>query len=269
MTASRITSNFRVTLDRHDPESWTGLNRNGGPTSPEYATFTYNLRFLGQYYDDETELHYNYYRTYDPSTGRYFESDPIGLVGGANTYGYVSGNPLSYFDRYGLLMEDYAAAEAILRDYAARNGQKVPARIGIGLSPISEAIGAFGETLPSWRRGKGDPGFRVTDRYYERCINDDEARRLLTTYIHENIHYNHSLWEEFLLSQFQDDQFQGSGDGAGDRIHDEVYREARSVADELFPKLNELRRQKIAYFLDSADEEWIPKGCECYDYYHQ
>lgn len=37
MTASRITSNFRVTLDRHGPESWTGLNRNGGPPSPEYA----------------------------------------------------------------------------------------------------------------------------------------------------------------------------------------------------------------------------------------
>ena len=59
------------------------------------------LRFPGQYYDAETGLHYNYFRTYEPSTGRYLESDPIGLDGGLNTYGYALQNPLSFVDFFG------------------------------------------------------------------------------------------------------------------------------------------------------------------------
>ncbi|MFV0886682.1 RHS repeat domain-containing protein, partial [Metapseudomonas otitidis] len=60
------------------------------------------LRFPGQIADAHSELFYNYFRDYDPQTGRYVESDPIGLKGGLNTYGYVYSNPITNIDLLGL-----------------------------------------------------------------------------------------------------------------------------------------------------------------------
>ena len=65
---------------------------------------TFNLRYPGQYFDKETKLHYNYFRSYDSRTGRYTQGDPIGLDGGWNRFGYVDGNPLSYIDPTGKIV---------------------------------------------------------------------------------------------------------------------------------------------------------------------
>jgi RHS repeat-associated protein len=63
---------------------------------------TMNLRMSGQYFDGESGQFYNYFRNYQPQQGRYTQNDPIGLNGGMNRFGYVSGNPLSRVDASGL-----------------------------------------------------------------------------------------------------------------------------------------------------------------------
>jgi len=66
-------------------------------------SFTYNLRFPGQYYQAETGLNYNYHRDYDPLSGRYVESDPLGLRGESySTFTYVGDTPILLSDPFGL-----------------------------------------------------------------------------------------------------------------------------------------------------------------------
>ncbi len=97
------------------------------------GTITNNLRFPGQYYDEETGLHYNYYRDYKPEIGRYVEADPIlqpmvnskttgsscaktriswrvpGLIfkpQSLHPFVYVGNNPVNFVDPYGLWICD-------------------------------------------------------------------------------------------------------------------------------------------------------------------
>ncbi|WP_304007020.1 RHS repeat-associated core domain-containing protein, partial [Methyloversatilis discipulorum] len=64
-------------------------------------TYVY-LRFPGQYFDEESGLHYNWHRYYVPRLGRYLSSDPIGIEGGVNTFVYVMARPTKRVDTTGL-----------------------------------------------------------------------------------------------------------------------------------------------------------------------
>ncbi|MCE4070930.1 MULTISPECIES: RHS repeat-associated core domain-containing protein [Pseudomonas] len=111
---------------------------NGAPTQDPQGTgqqTVINLRFPGQYFDLESGLHYNYLRNYDPQTGRYVESDPLGLeykpldpgielaeeLGLINNssqaeymnklYHYTENNPINFYDIDGLARDKYQKPE--------------------------------------------------------------------------------------------------------------------------------------------------------------
>jgi len=69
------------------------------------GAFEFPMRFPGQYADREANLAYNIFRDYSPESGRYTESDPIGLRGGVNSYLYVKASPIRYVDPLGLLAD--------------------------------------------------------------------------------------------------------------------------------------------------------------------
>ncbi|MDM0037171.1 RHS repeat-associated core domain-containing protein [Variovorax sp. J22P271] len=75
----------------------------GKAKATSFDGFTNNIRFQGQYFDEETGLHYNRYRYYDPIGGRYVSKDPIGLAGGLDKYLFADGNPTKNIDPRGLM----------------------------------------------------------------------------------------------------------------------------------------------------------------------
>ena len=81
-------------------------------------------RFQGQIYDNETGLHYNRFRYYDPDAGRFISHDPIGLLGGDNQFQYAP-NPVGWVDPLGLARGPLTSGE-VYRQGSATNSNLTP-----------------------------------------------------------------------------------------------------------------------------------------------
>jgi RHS repeat-associated protein len=139
-------------------ENPNGFTVTGAPgASP--LLFQQNMRFLpGQLFDTESGKHYNYFRDYDPSIGRYAESDPIGLRGGVSTFGYVLQHPMNMADPKGLI-----TAVKGYSHYCNGNGATMT------LSMAEVGVNVYASSFPAVR-GAGKP---CIDAAYN--INDSRA----------------------------------------------------------------------------------------------
>ncbi|MES1190124.1 MAG: RHS repeat-associated core domain-containing protein [Steroidobacter sp.] len=136
----------------------------------------FNLRFPGQYYDSETGLYYNYHRDYDPSAGRYIESDPIGLNGGGfSTFAYVNGNPIEHSDPFGL--RDVVVAVWLRDTFDGSVGHVYVGEMNgdVILSQFPTPHGMSGKnTTKDWNDTQNYEG-RMPDDVYKVHVSDDDA----------------------------------------------------------------------------------------------
>ena len=153
------------------------------------GTFNFNLRFPGQYADQETNTYYNFFRDYDPSIGRYVQSDPIGLLGGINGYVYALSNPLSFIDPTGLditiSFNGSAAAGAGHVGIGVNSPNTVGQRPQAGQNPVAIAVG---QNVPGQISPDPAPDARVVIPTTPR--QDQQARQCIDTRTREQQNYN-------------------------------------------------------------------------------
>ena len=148
-------------------------------------TVMLNLRFPGQYFDSESNLSYNYFRSYWPAQGRYDQPDPIGLAGGWNRTGYVGGNPFGLIDPMGLTRQDVMNGLDLMR--RAYPDLRFPSEIGFDKLVRVPLI------APNPRAHTSKFTRQITmDDQFLKCLSHGDAQGMLITLLHEILHYNQS-----------------------------------------------------------------------------
>jgi len=220
----------QVMTDTNATVVWQANYMPFGKADIVVENFTNNIRFPGQYFDQESGLHYNYFRDYDPELGRYIQSDPIGLAGGINTYGYALGNPISYTDPYGL--------DILLQTHHVRFGNN-HSKVTVIIEPNSKWKGdpRFSNQLPDGRTygtfGAGPSGFLAFGN-----LRSDMNRGRDKNLSHNN--YSQSIYGDYCPSQDYEDNLIGKLLSSDMRFNDSKFDY------ELFPGAGEYNSNSYA-----------------------
>ncbi|MFC6337602.1 type IV secretion protein Rhs [Pseudomonas sp. CCM 7891] len=138
------------------------------------------LRFQGQYFDQESGLHYNRHRYYNPDNGRYLTPDPVKLGGGLNGYQYVP-NPTGWVDPLGLSCKAAACPESIVADGPYSEivpGGGLAAHEAAGGHLIKKHIGKTNEQLAS--RLKHEPHVPTASTFHDRATAESTVSKMIT-----------------------------------------------------------------------------------------
>jgi RHS repeat-associated protein len=174
-----------VIVWRWDSEPFGTAAANQDPDGDGTA-FVYSLRFPGQYYDAEAGVNYNAARDYDSATGRYVESDPLGLGGrDYSTYAYVSGNPVSWIDPLGLTQQDidemtcFARQNNLDMHIPTPSVEKIADYLGY---KVAGYVGRWPWSTPV-----------ISDMYLAK-LDTAGVIDLYNTIVHESWHYDKQPW---------------------------------------------------------------------------
>lgn len=162
---------------------WSGIYRTYGNLAVAAGNVEQRLRFQGQYYDEESGLHYNRHRYYDPLAGRYLSQDPIGLAGGMNGYAYVP-NPLTWIDPLGLACVQTGDKTPGGREFTEHGAEQANSRKFTSESIDNIINNNKKNRVKEINQDTGRTQWRYQDARGNTVITNEAGNKIVTVYSH-------------------------------------------------------------------------------------